>query len=125
MIFTPAFAQKKPKKSAESAAEKKAETAPQPPAGGATAQKDEEEDKSPWKALTYRLVGPFRGGRVLAVSGVVGQDNTYYFGGVAGGVWKTTDGGLNWKSEEHTSELQSPAYLVCRLLLEKKKTLPA
>jgi len=34
---------------------------------------------------------------VLAVSGVVGQDNNYYFGGVAGGVWKTTDGGLNWR----------------------------
>ncbi|HWY70726.1 MAG TPA: hypothetical protein VNX88_18810 [Terriglobales bacterium] len=41
-------------------------------------------------------MGPFRGGRVLAVSGVVGEPNTYYFGGVGGGVWKTTDGGLNW-----------------------------
>src|SRR2546430_11947136 len=45
-------------------------------AAPATAQKDDEEDKGPWKALNYRLVGPFRGGRVLAVSGVVGQDNT-------------------------------------------------
>src|SRR5581483_1783842 len=52
---------------------------------------------SPWRAMHYRLVGPFRGGRVLAVSGVVGDTNTYYFGGVAGGVWKTTDGGLNWQ----------------------------
>jgi len=41
--------------------------------------------------------GRFAAGGFLAVSGVVGQDNTYYFGGVAGGVWKTTDGGLNWK----------------------------
>jgi len=49
-----------------------------------------------FKGLTWRLVGPFRGGRVLAVSGVVGEPNTYYFGGVGGGVWKTTDGGLNW-----------------------------
>jgi len=47
--------------------------------------------------MQYRLVGPFRGGRVVAVSGVVGQNDTYYFGAVAGGVWKTTDGGLTWK----------------------------
>ncbi len=62
-------------------------------------QKDNEEgeDKGPWKNLQYRLVGPFRGGRVVAVSGVVGEDNIYYFGSTAGGVWKTTDGGLNWK----------------------------
>jgi photosystem II stability/assembly factor-like uncharacterized protein len=52
--------------------------------------------KSPWEGLTWRLVGPFRGGRALAVSGVVGDRNTYYFGAVAGGVWKTTDGGVNW-----------------------------
>ena len=97
LMVTPAFAQKKPKKSAESGTEKKQESAQQAPGATSVAQNDEEEDKGPWKALTYRLVGPFRGGRVLAVSGVVGQDNTYYFGGVAGGVWKTTDGGLNWK----------------------------
>ena len=98
LLVTPAFAQKqKPKKSAESGADKKQESSQPAPAATATAQKDDEEDKGPWKGLTYRLIGPFRGGRVLAVSGVVGQDNTYYFGGVAGGVWKTTDGGLNWK----------------------------
>ena len=98
LMVTPAFAQKqKSKKTAESGAEKKQES-PQPAAATPrAAQKDEDEDKGPWKALNYRLVGPFRGGRVLAVSGVVGEENTYYFGGVAGGVWKTTDGGLNWK----------------------------
>jgi len=53
--------------------------------------------KSPFEGMKYRLVGPFRGGRVLAVAGVPGQDDTYYFGAVAGGMWKTTDGGLNWK----------------------------
>src|SRR5947209_19990702 len=37
--------------------------------------KDEDEDKGPWKNLQYRLIGPYRGGRVVAVSGVVGQDN--------------------------------------------------
>jgi photosystem II stability/assembly factor-like uncharacterized protein len=60
------------------------------------AKADEEEGQSPWKALSYRLVGPFRGGRAVAVTGVIGQDNVYYFGSVAGGVWKTTDGGINW-----------------------------
>ena len=61
------------------------------------ADQDERESEGPWKGMQYRLVGPFRGGRVVAVSGVVGQDDVYYFGAVAGGVWKTTDGGLNWK----------------------------
>src|SRR6202022_1021439 len=98
LVVTPAFAQKqKPKKSAEAGAEKKQEGSRLIPATAAAAQKDEDEDKGPWKALSYRLIGPFRGGRGLAVSGVVGQDNTYYFGGVAGGGWKTPDGGLNWK----------------------------
>lgn len=48
------------------------------------------------KGMKWRLIGPFRGGRVLAVEGVAGQPNIYYFGAVAGGVWKTTDGGLTW-----------------------------
>jgi photosystem II stability/assembly factor-like uncharacterized protein len=48
------------------------------------------------KGMKWRLVGPFRGGRVLAVAGIPGDANTYYFGAVAGGVWKTTDGGLRW-----------------------------
>ena len=96
VMVTPVAAQKqKQKKSTESGTEKK-ETSAQTTATPAPAKEDDE-DKNPWKALNYRLVGPFRGGRVLAVSGVVGQDNTYYFGGVAGGVWKTADGGLNWK----------------------------
>src|SRR5947209_19968533 len=42
-----------------------------------------EENKGPWHGLTWRLVGPYRGGRVLAVSGVVGDTHTYYVGGVA------------------------------------------
>jgi photosystem II stability/assembly factor-like uncharacterized protein len=48
------------------------------------------------KGMKWRLVGPFRGGRVLAVAGIPGDANTYYFGAVAGGVWKTTNGGLQW-----------------------------
>ena len=50
----------------------------------------------PWKNLQYRLIGPFRGGRVSAVVGVASQPNVYYFGATGGGVWKTTDGGVNW-----------------------------
>ena len=48
------------------------------------------------QSLRFRLVGPFRGGRVIAVTGVPSQPNVYYFGGVGGGVWKTTDGGGTW-----------------------------
>jgi photosystem II stability/assembly factor-like uncharacterized protein len=48
------------------------------------------------KTLKWRLVGPFRGGRVAAVTGVESQPNTYYFGGAIGGVWKTTNGGVSW-----------------------------
>jgi photosystem II stability/assembly factor-like uncharacterized protein len=51
---------------------------------------------NPLAQLKWRLVGPFRGGRVVAVAGVPSQPNVYYFGGVAGGVFKTTDGGHNW-----------------------------
>src|SRR5579864_4968787 len=53
-------------------------------------------DESLFKGLTYRSIGPYRGGRVLAVAGVPGDPDTYYFGGVAGGVWKSTNGGVTW-----------------------------
>jgi len=46
--------------------------------------------------MQWRQIGPFRGGRALAIEGVVGEPDTYYFGAVAGGVWKTVDGGANW-----------------------------
>ncbi|HZE88235.1 MAG TPA: glycosyl hydrolase, partial [Verrucomicrobiae bacterium] len=49
-----------------------------------------------FKGMKWRLVGPHRGGRVVAVAGVPGEPDTYYFGGVAGGVWRTVDGGQNW-----------------------------
>lgn len=50
----------------------------------------------PLKYLQYRSIGPFRGGRVGAVEGIAGQPNVYYFGATGGGVWKTTDAGVNW-----------------------------
>jgi len=46
--------------------------------------------------MKWRQIGPFRGGRVLAVTGVPGDPNTYYFGAVAGGVFKSTNGGMTW-----------------------------
>jgi photosystem II stability/assembly factor-like uncharacterized protein len=46
----------------------------------------------------YRLVGPFRGGRSGAVTGDHKNKNTFYFGSTGGGVWKTIDGGSNWKN---------------------------
>src|SRR6266545_198356 len=49
-----------------------------------------------YSAMKWRCIGPHRGGRVLAVSGVRGQPNIFYFGAVAGGVWKTTDAGRTW-----------------------------
>jgi photosystem II stability/assembly factor-like uncharacterized protein len=54
-------------------------------------------DQKLYQELRWRLIGPFRGGRVLAVTGVRGQPDTYYFGAVGGGVWKTNDAGRTWK----------------------------
>jgi photosystem II stability/assembly factor-like uncharacterized protein len=48
--------------------------------------------------LRYRLIGPHRGGRVVAVAGDVSDPMTFYFGACAGGVWKTTDGGQYWRN---------------------------
>src|SRR5437870_1291237 len=53
-------------------------------------------DEILFKGMRWRQIGPFRGGRALAIEGVVGEPDTFYFGAVAGGVWKTTDGGENW-----------------------------
>src|SRR5437016_14222616 len=46
--------------------------------------------------LKWRLIGPFRGGRVVAVAGVPGDSTTFYFGAVNGGAWKTSDAGVAW-----------------------------
>lgn len=50
------------------------------------------------KAQSFRLVGPFRGGRAAAAVGSYTDVNTFYMGSTGGGVWKTTDAGNNWKN---------------------------
>jgi photosystem II stability/assembly factor-like uncharacterized protein len=47
--------------------------------------------------MDWRLIGPFRGGRAVAVAGIPGDGTTFYFGAVDGGVWKTTNAGTTWK----------------------------
>jgi len=54
-------------------------------------------DASLYSGLHWRMLGPFRGGRVDAVSGVPGRPNEFYFGAVNGGVWKTVDAGRVWR----------------------------
>ena len=55
-------------------------------------------DASRLGAMRYRMIGPARGGRVTAVTGVPQEPSTFYFGSTGGGVWKTTDAGINWNS---------------------------
>ncbi len=98
-----AQSQKTPQGSTEQKAPKKSSTGTQakpqkaavskPAAAPALGQVDEKL----FGAMRWRQVGPFRGGRVLAVTGVPGEPNVFYFGGVAGGVWKSTDTGANWQ----------------------------
>jgi len=57
--------------------------------------------------MQYRLIGPFRGGRVLAVAGIPGDPQTYYFGAAAGGVWKSVDGGSHWTPQFDKQDVAS------------------
>jgi photosystem II stability/assembly factor-like uncharacterized protein len=50
-----------------------------------------------FNALHWRLIGPFRGGRALAVTGVPGEPHHFYFGAVDGGVWESFDAGRTWQ----------------------------
>jgi photosystem II stability/assembly factor-like uncharacterized protein len=51
-----------------------------------------------YQSLSWRNVGPFRGGRSAAVTGVPGKPNLFYFGATGGGVWRTQDGGRSWEN---------------------------
>lgn len=80
MLCVTAFAQKKKAKTTEPVA----------------VESPKQDYKKLYNGLQWRNVGPFRGGRSLAVAGHKDQPMTYYYGAVGGGVWKTTDGGQNW-----------------------------
>ena len=82
LISTVVFAQKK-----------NTVSTPVPPTTGTT-----DPDSVLLSKTKYRLIGPFRGGRSGAVTGSYKNKNTFYFGAAGGGVWKTTDGGSNWKN---------------------------
>ena len=71
--------------------------------GGGTLEAEESDantvfDPALYSAMKYRLVGPFRGGRVTTVAGVPSQPFTFYFGSTGGGVWKTTNAGETWEN---------------------------
>lgn len=66
------------------------------PATCALAQDDANEEKA--TGIQYRLVGPASGGRTTRVVGIPGDPLTYYLSTAAGGVWKSANGGLEWKS---------------------------
>src|SRR3954467_11480565 len=53
-------------------------------------------DSTAFSALKWREIGPFRGGRSVAVAGSAKRPSEYYFGTTGGGVFKTTDGGMTW-----------------------------
>jgi hypothetical protein len=66
------------------------------PAAVVRAQSALSVDPSLYAGLRWRNLGPFRGGRAVAVSGVAGDPRTFYFGAVGGGVWKSANAGLTW-----------------------------
>ncbi|MBI3567768.1 MAG: hypothetical protein HY084_06135 [Gemmatimonadetes bacterium] len=53
-------------------------------------------DPALFNGLRYRMIGPARGGRVTAITGVPSEPRTFYMGSTGGGIWKTTDAGANW-----------------------------
>src|SRR5262245_3416831 len=65
-------------------------------AGGSMLARQTAIDPALYGGMHWRMIGPFRGGRVAAVSGVVGRPHEFYFGHVNGGVWKTTNAGRTW-----------------------------
>ncbi len=65
---------------------------------GQSSSSEHQFDEKLFQTLTYRNIGPFRGGRSTTVTGVPGDIFTYYQGTTGGGVWKTTDGGTSWQN---------------------------
>src|SRR5207248_623055 len=71
---------------------------PSPPSPRAAADTATPAGDPALRALRWRLVGPFRGGRAVAVAGDPTRPLVFYFGAVDGGVWKTTNGGVTWRN---------------------------
>jgi len=75
---------------------------PQQSAAGEKSQlkaaRNDTKESSPFLALEWRNVGPFRGGRATAITGVPSQPLVYYMGAAGGGVWKTENGGNSWRN---------------------------
>ena len=63
-----------------------------------SAEIDRSEFPDNLKAMEWREVGPYRGGRSAAVAGIPNDRNTYYFGSTGGGVWKTQNAGQSWRN---------------------------
>ncbi|HJR12318.1 MAG TPA: hypothetical protein VJ833_00270, partial [Rhodanobacteraceae bacterium] len=78
-----------------------------PASAAAAATPDSTTTTSPWGALHWRLIGPFRAGRTLAVTGVPGQPTHFYMGTVDGGVWETHDTGRTWQPLFDKESVQS------------------
>src|ERR1700719_3716693 len=65
---------------------------------GSLAASAQSYDPKMFEEMQWRCIGPFRGGRTVAITGVPGQPNLFYMAAVDGGVWKTTDFGNTWSS---------------------------
>ena len=65
---------------------------------GAASAASPEPDTDRLEGLEWRMIGPYRGGRVTAVTGVPGKPNLYYMGATGGGVWKTENAGTTWEN---------------------------
>jgi photosystem II stability/assembly factor-like uncharacterized protein len=63
---------------------------------GSVAANAQDYDQKLFQEMQWRCIGPFRGGRTVAITGVQGQPNLFYMAAVNGGVWKTTDFGHTW-----------------------------
>lgn len=68
------------------------------PLGQSAAQTSAPPLDSVFKPVKWRSIGPFRGGRSVAATGVVGDPKTYYMGSTGGGVWKTENMGITWRN---------------------------
>ncbi|MBK5278838.1 MAG: glycosyl hydrolase, partial [Bacteroidia bacterium] len=65
---------------------------------GTTSKSTVSYDEKLYNAMEWRSIGPYRGGRSAAVTGVPNKPNIFYFGSVGGGVWRTTDAGSTWSN---------------------------